>query len=446
VNESVGDVPVAVDAVDHVAAEPVADETVDDRPPPIPLIEPRDGVPPIVDTYPALDRAIASLAAGIGPVAVDAERASGYRYGQRAYLIQLRRESAGTVLIDPIPFGDLRALNDALADTEWIFHAASQDLPSLLEIGMRPTKLFDTELAARLAGFERVGLGTMVEVLLGRSLAKEHSAADWSRRPLPEPWLRYAALDVEILIELRDELEAELARQGKLEWAHEEFQAVLDAPPPPPRIDPWRRTSGMHRVRTRRQLAVVRALWEARDALARRRDTAPGRILPDSAIVGAASATLTDVHQLARVPGWGGRSTRRLVPELWPTIAAAAALPESELPRPAISGDGPPPVNRWPDRDPVAAARLARVRAALTRLAETHNLPIENLLTPDLVRRLAWSPPATDVEGVTAYLRAGGARDWQVSLTAAALSEAMIAPAPAEPIQQLAEDAAQEPR
>jgi ribonuclease D len=270
----------------------------------------------------------------------------------------------------------------------------------------------------------------MVEVLLGRALAKEHSAADWSRRPLPEPWLRYAALDVEILHELRDALEAELTRQGKLEWAHEEFQAVLDAPPPPPRPDPWRRTSGIHRVRTRRQLAVVRALWEARDAMARQRDTAPGRVLPDAAIIGAASTTLTDVDQLAKIAGWGGRSTRRLVPQLWPTVAAAYALPDSELPQPAAAGDGPPPASRWPDRDPVAAGRLARARAALNRVATSHGLPVENLLTPDLVRRLAWSPPALELDGVTAYLRDGGARRWQIELTAAALTEAMAEPAP----------------
>jgi ribonuclease D len=431
VSETIGEQVVPVDAVDDAAAVAVdeaTDDAVDERPAAVPLLMPRDGVPPIIETEAALELAIAALAAGAGPVAVDAERASGYRYGQRAYLVQLRREPEGTFLIDPIPFRDLSALNDALAADEWIFHAASQDLPSLREIGLRPTKLFDTELAARLAGFERVGLGTMVEVLLGRSLAKEHSAADWSRRPLPEPWLRYAALDVEILVDLRDELEAELERQGKLEWAREEFQAVLDAPPAPPRVDPWRRTSGMHRVRTRRQLAVVRALWEARDALARRRDTAPGRVLPDSAIVAAATTTLTDVDQLARVPGWGGRSTRRLVAELWPTIAAAYALPETELPRPALAGDGPPPPSRWHDRDPAAAERLARARAALAALAQTHNMPVENLLTPDLVRRLAWSPPATDLEGVTAYLRSGGARNWQLELTAASLSQAMVAP------------------
>ena len=140
------------------------------------------------------------------------------------------------------------------------------------------------------SGLQRVGLGAMVESLLGLHLEKGHSAADWSTRPLPADWLVYAALDVEVLVELRDVLEAELVRQGKLAWAHEEFEAVRQAPLPAPRTDPWRRTSGMHRMRNRRQLAAVRAMWEARDAMARRRDIAPGRILPDAAIMAAVTA------------------------------------------------------------------------------------------------------------------------------------------------------------
>jgi ribonuclease D len=400
-------------------------ETIEQRPPPVPLLEPRGGVPPVVDTTAALATAVAALAAGSGPIGVDAERASGYRYSQRAYLVQLRREPAGIVLIDPVALPDLSAVNDVIGDSEWVLHAASQDLPSLREVGLGPTELFDTELAARIAGFERVGLATMVELLLNQQLAKEHSAADWSRRPLPEPWLRYAALDVEILLELRDALEAELARQGKLDWAHQEFEAVLSAVPAPPRVDPWRRTSGMHRVRTRRQLAVVRALWEARDEIARARDSAPGRVLPDSAIISVATAAPQTVAELGRLPGWGGRSTRRLVAQLWPTVAAAYALDDSQLPVPALTGDGPPPPSRWPDRDPIAAARLARARAAIAELSEAHTIPAENLLTPDLVRRLCWSPPGTEIETVAAYLRDGGARTWQIELTAGPLATAV---------------------
>jgi ribonuclease D len=401
-------------------------ETVDERPAPVPLVEPRGGVPPVIDTQVALDAAVAAIAAGSGPVGVDAERASGYRYSQRAYLVQLRREPAGIILIDPVALPNLSAVNAAIGTAEWVLHAASQDLPSLRDVGLLPTKLFDTELAARLAGFERVGLATMVELLLNQQLAKEHSAADWSRRPLPEPWLRYAALDVEILLELRDALEQELTTQGKLEWAHQEFEAVLNAAPPAPRVDPWRRTSGMHRVRSRRQLAVVRALWEARDELARAHDAAPGRVLPDAAIIAAATTTPQTVAELGRLPGWGGRSTRRLVAQLWPTVAATYALQEADLPRPALSGDGPPPASRWPDRDPIAAARLARARAALAALSETHRIPIENLLTPDLVRRLCWSPPEPTPDAVADYLRAAGARPWQIELTAGPLAAALV--------------------
>ncbi|HEX3907312.1 MAG TPA: ribonuclease D [Mycobacteriales bacterium] len=405
-------------------------EVVDGHSPPVPLLEPRGGVPPVIATRRELAEAIDRMAAGTGPVAVDAERASGFRYGQRAYLVQLRREDVGTILIDPMGVPDLAGLSAALADAEWVLHAASQDLPSLRETGLAPNRIFDTELGARLAGFERVGLATMVEVLLGRGLAKEHSAVDWSRRPLPEPWLRYAALDVEILVDLRDAVAEELTRQGKLEWAMEEFQAVLDAPGPAPRADPWRRTSGMHRVRSRRQLAVVRGLWEARDQIARQRDTAPGRVLPDSAIVAAATASPATVEGLSRLPGWGGRSTRRLAPELFPVVTAALNLPETELPRHSVPGDGPPPPSRWPDRDPIAAARLARARAALAGIAEAHNLPAENLLTPDVVRRLSWSPPEpADVDTVAAYLRHAGARSWQIDLTAGPLAEAMTATA-----------------
>jgi hypothetical protein len=246
----------------------------------VPLLEPRDGLPPLVTTASALAEAVAALGAGEGPVAVDAERASGYRYGQRAFLVQLRRRGAGTVLIDPIACPDLSALDAALAGTEAVLHAASQDLPCLAELGYRPRQLFDTELAGRLLGYPRVGLGMLVETVLGFTLEKGHAAADWSTRPLPTEWLRYAALDVEVLVELRDALAAELAEQGKTEWARQEFAAVLAAEPPPPRPDPWRRTSGIHRVHTRRGMAVVRELWLERDKIARRRDLSPAGCCP----------------------------------------------------------------------------------------------------------------------------------------------------------------------
>ncbi len=403
--------------LDQPATDPV------EAAPPVPLLMPRDGVPPTVADARALAAAVGALAAGTGPVAVDAERASGYRYGQRAYLVQLRRAGAGTALIDPVGCPDLREVGAAIADAEWVLHAANQDLPCLAEIGMRPVRIFDTELAGRLAGFDRVGLGAMVESVLGLTLEKGHSAADWSQRPLPEPWLRYAALDVEVLIELRDALEAELRTQGKLGWAEQEFAAIVAAPPVPPRHEPWRRTSGIHRLRGRRQLAAVRALWEVRDEIARGRDVAPGRVLPDAAVVAAAAAAPPTPEALSALPVYGGRSTRRHVPRFFAALSAAARLPDDDLPLMAPPGEGPPPAHRWSERDPVAAARLARARAAVLAIAAEHRVPTENLLQPEAVRRLAWSPPEPlDAPAVAAALRAAGARPWQVELTAAALT------------------------
>ncbi|GAC1440952.1 MAG: ribonuclease D [Mycobacteriales bacterium] len=411
-----------------------------DAPEPELLLLPREGVPAVTADGAQLAAAIERFAAGTGPVAVDAERASGYRYSQRAYLVQLRRQGSGTTLIDPIGCPDLSGLSEALQDAEWILHAASQDLSCLAEVGMVPSRIFDTELAGRLAGFERVGLGAMVENLLGIRLEKGHSAADWSTRPLPESWLAYAALDVEVLIELRDLIETELSAQGKLAWAHEEFEAVLHSPAAPPRTDPWRRTSGIHRLRTRRQLAGVRAMWEVRDAMARRRDTAPGRILPDAAIISAVSTAPASPGELLELPVFGGRATKRHVDTWFGALREAAQLPEDALPLPLPNGDGPPPPNRWAERDPVAAARLTRVRAVVTALADAHAMPAENLIQPDAVRRLAWQPPSDPTEQtVAAALTATGARRWQVGLVAGPIAAVLPDPPSRPPSEPLSE-------
>jgi len=391
------------------------------------LLEPRDGLPPLIVTGDALVAAIARLGAGHGPVAVDAERASGFRYGHRAFLVQLRRRGAGTVLIDPIACPDLSGLGVALANAEAVIHAASQDLPCLADLGYRPQLLFDTELAGRLLGYPRVGLGPLVEAVLGLALEKSFSAADWSTRPLPEEWLRYAALDVEVLVELRDALAVQLAEQNKIEWAREEFAAVLSAEPPPPRPEPWRRTSGIHRVRNRRGLAVVRELWMERDRIARRRDLSPTRVLTDAAIVEAARTLPAGPGDLAGIAGFNGRGARRHTAEWLRAIGRARALPERDLP--AVSappGDGPPPAHRWPERDPDASARLTAVRTVVAALADEHHLPAENLLPPDAVRRLAWQPPEPVSAGpVGAALTGYGARRWQVELTSLPIARAL---------------------
>jgi ribonuclease D len=413
-----------------VPSPPSGEQSEEDAP--APLLTLRDGLPEITDTAEGLDAVVARVAAGTGPVGLDAERASGYRYSARAYLVQLRREGSGTALIDPIAFDDLSALNEAIGDAEWILHAASQDLPCLRELGLHPSALFDTELAARLLGYPRVGLATLVETIVGQSMRKEHSAADWSKRPLPTPWLEYAALDVEVLLELRDVLGRELEETGKAEWARQEFEHLIEYVPPA-RLDPWRRTSGIHKARNRRALAAVRELWAVRDDLAESLDTTPGRLIPDSAVIAAANALPTNGKVLLETQGFHGRGARRYLESWVDALKRARALPESELPPMANRSDGPPQVRSWADRDPVAAARLTAARAAVSALSEERNVPSENLLTPDYLRRVLWSPPkAPDdelEEVVGAELSRLGARPWQVELMAPLITEAILHPA-----------------
>ncbi|MFC0039841.1 ribonuclease D [Actinomadura rayongensis] len=398
----------------------------------VPLLEPREGVPPVLTAPAELERAIAAFAAGTGPVAVDAERASGYRYGQRAYLIQLRRAGAGTALIDPVALPDLSGLDAALAGTEMVLHAANQDLPCLAEVGIVPHRLFDTELAGRLLGYPRVGLGSMVENVLGFLLEKGHSAADWSTRPLPEDWLKYAALDVELLVELRDALHEQLAAAGKLDWAVEEFEAILDAPPKTPRADPWRRTSGIHRVRNRRALAIVRELWETRDRIAQERDLSPGRVLQDAAIIELATNPPRTPAELQALASMRNRGARRHQSQWLRAVHRARALPDQALPEASVPGEGPPPAHRWAERDPVAAARLTAARAVVTGLAEEHGMPAENLVQPEAIRRLAWTPPAEpSAATVGDALRGLGVRAWQIGLVAEPLAAALAKPSPA---------------
>ncbi|MGZ0710821.1 ribonuclease D (plasmid) [Coraliomargarita sp. W4R53] len=380
----------------------------------------------VIDDLAGLVAASEILAQGTGPVAVDVERASGFRYSQRAYLIQVFRRDAGVFLFDPPPIGDFSALQSAIGNELWILHAASQDLPSLRELDLEPTEMFDTELAARLLGHERVGLGAVVEQALGITLAKAHSASDWSTRPLPQSWLEYAALDVEYLPDVYDILVAELVEQAKTEIAAQEFMAVLQRQPKPPRDDPWRRLSGLHTVRGRKNLAVARALWVAREEFAREQDVSPGRLVPDRAMVAAVRANPTSKQALAANKEFMGRASRTQLDRWWSAIEAGR-VDENPPAERAKGGDTLPPPRAWVDRNPEADARLKCARPKIEELAQELSIPTENLLTPDLLRRVCWNPPAEpDVESIREALVELGARTWQIDYTAQLIADAFV--------------------
>jgi len=417
----------------------------------IPLLStPRNdgrGLPPLIETAAAFTEMLTALAGGEGAIAIDAERASGYKYSQRAYLIQIYRRGGGLHLIDPIAVAEAELwseLSKKFSDCEWIIHASTQDLPCLRELSFTANTLFDTELGARIAGCERVGLGPLAESLLGIRLAKEHSAVDWSSRPLPEPWLNYAALDVDVLVDLRDEVALLLEKSGKLAWAEEEFTAILNASKPEPRIDPWRRTSGIHKIKDRRTLAIIKAMWHARDDYGRAIDRAPGRIFNDETLVEIG------LRRPATIDAFKKLVTRRRPDAKYPIAEWFAlfrevmefsdeALPPVRLPSTAL-----PPTKMWADRNPLGYARFTHARRELLALSLEIKVPVEILISPEFVRHLLWTSPPSDSalwpEYVREQLRAQGARSWQIGLVAGPLESILgetlpyTAPEPENPV------------
>ncbi|WP_435300199.1 HRDC domain-containing protein [Timonella sp. A28] len=390
----------------------------------IPLDEPAEGTPKVFTTHAELTHTVRLLQAGSGPLAIDAERASGFRYGQRNYLVQVRREGAGTFLIDPVALPDLSEISALGEHDEWVFHAAVQDLPSLHEQNIFPSRIFDTELGSRILGLERVGLGFVVAELLGYRLAKEHSAQDWSTRPLPTEWLKYAALDVELLIPLRHTLAEKLEDAGKLQWALQEFEAVRTKDFSPKYKDPWRRVSGLHMLKNKRELAIARELWVARDRLARHRDVSPSRVLPDRAIIAAAKAKPKTIGELSHLHAFGGPSNRRRAAQWQKAIDNALSLPADELPELRLpKKDAPPAPKVWAERDPQAARRLEKAKLYYEQLSSELSIPIENLLTPDTLRKVCWQPPRiVTASHIGDHLVSLGARPWQVELAATQLA------------------------
>lgn len=365
-------------------------------------------LPDVVDTPEGLARAVDALAAGEGPLGVDAERAGSYRYSQRAYLVQVFRRNAPVLLLDPVGIDDFSALATLLDSEEWIMQAAHNDLDCLAEIGLRPQRLFDTEIAAQLLGLERVGLASLVESLLGYTLRKGHGQADWSKRPLRASWLEYAALDVCLLPDLQDEEAERLSDAGKQEWARQEFEHQIRQRPLGDPQQRWRRAAGAGRLRNDAQRGVLRALWQHRDGLARQRDIAVHRVVRDQVMVEIARRSPTTAEQLAAVPN----IPRPLVlnANQWlQVIATATPQPQAER------VDGPPARNlrAWEQRDPDAAARWTHLREVLSARAEQLEVWPQTLLAPDIVADLAWTPPADP--GVR--MAELGARPWQIEQT-----------------------------
>jgi len=417
----------------------LSDSPPDQEIPELPLLQEPRAKSHLVTDLDQLEKVVAELGASKGSIAIDAERASGFKYSQRAYLIQLRGVGTEIFLIDPVSDPEVisskpfQQLSELLKDREWILHAATQDLPCLNEIGLYPGAIFDTELAGRLAGQPRVGLGSLTESLLKYRLAKEHSAADWSTRPLPESWLTYAALDVDVLHELAEAVSLLLQEQNKSSWAAEEFAALMSFRPKPQKVDRWRSITGLQKVQDRLSLEIARQIWTARELLAKKMDVAPGRLIPDSSILVAATEKPRSRPELAAMKSFSGRASRSYLDLWWDAVQTANKATELPALRPERT-DAIPNHRNWITKFPEADRRLKFSKAALIEISEKNLVPLENLLTPEILRQVSFSPPEPlSQELLASKLAELGARNWQVEQTSKAIEQAftLAAKAPA---------------
>jgi len=371
-----------------------------------------------------------TLAELSGPLAIDAERASGFKYGQRAYLIQVARREGPLFLIDPVAISkksdskDFEELAIVLNSSTWILHAATQDLPCLATLGLHPSELIDTELGSRLAGLPKVGLGAVVEHYLGLSLAKEHSAVDWSKRPLETSWLDYAALDIDVLHELADALLDDLERKKKLPYAVQEFTNLLSFRPKPENPDKWRTTTGLHEVKNQIGLAVAREIWKSREQLAAKLDIAPGRLLPDTSISHVAKTLHRTKPELASDRSFVGRASRNYLDTWWDALERGRN--SRDLPALKLANTGIPNHRSWPTRWPNAHKRLICNRHNLSEVAKTLEIPLENLVSPETIRQISWiERDSADKDDIVRELASFNARDWQIALIADVMVESI---------------------
>ena len=387
---------------------------------------PSEGTPQLMAGAAAIRQAADRLAQGTGWCAVDTERASGFRYHNRVCLLQIRRTGAGTMLIDveSDPQATTDFIGRVLADTGWVVHAASTDLPYLEQLRLRPPQLFDTELAGRFLGFHRVNLAAMVEHYLGVRLRKNHGGEDWSRRPIPSEWLDYAALDVEYLLPLADAMRSELTQQHpKDEWVTEEcdyLTRVYRGYSPTPKS--WEDLKGVHGLRTSKQLQVARWLWRVREKLARASDTAVSRLLPDKALVALATELPTTVPKVMRTPGYPPRLRRKA--RYWANqVDKALRTAQDRWPEPfpiPTYRDTPPSRYTWSRYYPESFPKLTMVREELARVAAQVEIPVENMIQSSDTNEIVWRSQelkeVTDDTELLALLQRLQIRPWQQKL------------------------------
>lgn len=358
---------------------------------------PRAGFPPptLITTTAAL-QALCDRLAGEEFVTVDTEFMRERTYWPELCVVQLAGDHEVAVIDAEEPTLDLSPLGELLANPAVmkVFHAARQDIEIfVLRFGSVPRPLFDTQVAAMVAGFgEQVGYDAIVSALTGGSIDKAHRFSDWSARPLSASQISYAAADVTYLREVYRRLRTRLEEDGRLDWVAEEMAELADAtkyrPDPEAMWERLRPRSG-----NRRFLGMVRALAAWREREAQRVNIPRQRLLRDEGLLEIAATAPDTPEELARARGISrGFAEGRTGTSLLAAIAEAKALPETELPEAPRVRDGARPSPALVSLLKVLLAAKCEENHVATRLVASSE-DIDRLATedaPDIAALHGW--------------------------------------------------------
>jgi ribonuclease D len=338
-------------------------------------------------------------------LAIDIEADSLYHYFEKVCLIQISSDR-DTYVIDPLALRDLEALAPIMSDpgVEKVFHAAGYDIQCMRrDFGFSFANIFDTHVAAQLAGYEFLGLSVLMEKLLGVAHSKYRQRDDWSRRPLEPGQLEYAAMDTHHLLRLRDVLESQLLEKGRLSWALEEFANSADASIPEKEFD----YEGFRRIKGSRdlplqELAVLRALYLLRDRYAREMDLPPFKVINNSILLDLSLKPPRSPRELFKRPGISYRVARKFGGEIVHTIENARTEDPSSLELPARGS--------WKPASKAAKVRLENMKRWRQAKGKELGLQVGVVFPGNLMEAMAANPPA-DLDEFAAVR---GMRSWRV--------------------------------
>jgi ribonuclease D len=338
-------------------------------------------------------------------VAIDIEADSLYHYFEKICLIQISSDTS-TYVLDPLEIRKIGDLGPLMSNpsVEKVFHASSYDVYCLRrDYGFVFANIFDTHAAAQLLCYEFLGLGALMEKLLGIHHSKRRQRDDWSHRPLAAEQLEYAAMDTHHLLPLRDALETELRRKGRLSWAQEEFEAAAATERSEKEFD----TEGFRRIKGSRTLlpqdqAVLRALYIFRDKAARKLDVPPFKVLNNSVLMDLVRRPPQSPREMFKRSGISYRIARKFSADILKTIAESRQQSVSIFKTPAL--------NNWKPPSRAARLRLEALKQWRRGKAMELGLHVGVVFPANLLENLAVALPA-DMEELASL---SGMRQWRV--------------------------------